>query len=304
MSLIARADANGAGSSAAGTTADSTAAAKRTRGPADGPNTIWSKAPKQVAEGPKGSVNFNKIDGILKDLQIQEMRFVAANNEYADAQRKNSSEKAQKKETYDKVKNDYLSVQIKLGEAIEAETKRLSRPSSISRTGSDLRDSRDVRRLENAILDHAKLSSQQGPVQDAILENRRLRAPRELSELSAKMGATVLKPNQTKEQENILADAKDFVSGIRPEDKDLTPAEITKKRLDRLEELLRTVTTREDPSTRQIQKFNSSLYTDLINKIRLSIDDNTAVDALTKKYSGQGPVPSPRDQGPVLSPRD
>src|SRR5262249_42491539 len=223
---VTRADANGAGS---GTTADGVAPAKRARGPADDPHTTWSRVPKEkeVAEGPKtsASLNFTKIDEILKDLPFAEMRLVGANNNYANAQKNNSPEKAALKQTYENEKNNYLHAQAKLGEAIEAETKRLSRPSSISRIGHGLRDSGDVRRLEDVILTHAKLSNQQGQVQDAILENRRLRAPRELSDLSANMRAAgyVLKSDQIKEQENIIADAKDYVIGRRQEENDLTP---------------------------------------------------------------------------------
>jgi hypothetical protein len=301
MSLIGRADANGAGSasSAADTKPDRTAPTRgKPRGPADDPNTTWSKAPKQVAEGPKitfsklPKINFTKIDKILNDLPFAELRLAGANNDYRDAQIKNSPEKQEKKQKYEDVKKDYLNVQIQLGEAIDAETKRLSHPSSISLVRHGLSDSGDVRRLEDAILTHAKLSGQQGQVQDAVLENRRLRAPRELSDLSAKMRATsyVLKPNQIKEQENIIADARDSVIGRRGEENDLTPEEVTKKRFDRLSELLDTVTTRKDPVTGQDQKFDPHLYDLLISNIKAQMGpfndaDDKKFDGLVASYS-------------------
>lgn len=296
---VTRADANGAGSGSSavpdGPTPDSAPRARR-HGPADGPNTTWSDVPKAVAEGPKtsarsGSLNFTKIDEILKDLPFAEMRLVGANNKYANAQKDKSPEKDVLQQTYENVKKDYLRAQAKLGEAIEAETKRLSRPSSISRIGHGLRNSGDVRRLEDVILTHAKLSNQQGQVQDAILENRRLRAPRELSDLSANMRAAgyVLKPDQIKEQENIIADAKDYVIGRRQEENDLTPEEVTKKRFDRLTALLDTVTTRNDPVTGQVQKFDPHLYDLLITKINVNMGpfndaDNKKFDGLVASY--------------------
>src|SRR5262249_26539110 len=81
---VTSAEANGAGSGSSavpdGPTPDSAPRARR-HGPADGPNTTWSDVPKAVAEGPKtsarsGSLNFTKIDEILKDLPFAEMRLV------------------------------------------------------------------------------------------------------------------------------------------------------------------------------------------------------------------------------------
>jgi hypothetical protein len=221
-----------------------------------------------------------------------ELRLAAANNAYSAAQSNNSPEKREKKEIYETVKKDYLHVQIQLGEAIDAETKRLSHPSSISPVRSGLSDSGDVRRLEDAILTHAKLSSQQGQAQDAIFENRRLRAPRELSDLSAKMRATsyTLTRNQAKEQQNIIADAMDSVIGRRQEENDLTPEEVTKKRFDRLKELLETVTTRKDPVTGQDQKFDPHLYDLLISNVKAQMGpfndaDDKKFDDLVASYS-------------------
>jgi hypothetical protein len=286
---VSRADANGAGSGSspvsAPTTTDSAASTNGkppTPGLADGPNTTWSQARKghvQVAEASarRASLDLKGINEALDDLEIAELRFVVANNKYA----KNPNDETQ--EVYANAKRRYRDAQINLGMAIENQTKQ-ARDSSVYLPNHGLKNCGEVRQREKQILDRARSPHLRDHLEQAICENRSLRAPRELTALSAKMRATNHQLNhaQTKEAADIIVDATDAVTGKREGDSDLAPNEVTKNKLDRLTKPLDAITTRVE--------FDPVLYKQLTSNIRaqmgsLDAANNKSFDTIVASYS-------------------
>jgi hypothetical protein len=293
---VSRADANGAGSGSspvsAPTTTDSAASTNGkppTPGLADGPNTTWSQARKEhvrVAEASARAVSLDLkgINEALDDLEIAELRFVVANNKYA----KNQDDKT--REVYANAKRLYRDAQITLGLAIEKQTKQAG-DSSLYPRGHGLKNCGEVRQREQKILDRFAAPDLKKHLEQAICENRSLRAPRELTALSAKMQAINHQLNraQTKEAAHIIVDATDAVTGKREGDSDLAPNEVTKNKLDRLTKLLDAITTRVDGVTGNAQKFDPVLYDELTNNIRaqmgsLDAANNESFDTIVASY--------------------
>jgi hypothetical protein len=277
----------GSGSSpvSAPTTTDSAASTNGkppTPGLADGPNTTWSQARKghvQVAEASarRASLDLKGINEALDDLEIAELRFVVANNKYA----KNPNDETQ--EVYANAKRRYRDAQINLGMAIENQTKQ-ARDSSVYLPNHGLKNCGEVRQREKQILDRARSPHLRDHLEQAICENRSLRAPRELTSLSAKMRATNHQLNhaQTKEAADIIVDATDAVTGKREGDSDLAPNEVTKNKLDRLTKPLDAITTRVE--------FDPVLYKQLTSNIRaqmgsLDAANNKSFDTIVASYS-------------------
>jgi hypothetical protein len=278
---VARTDANGAGSGISPVSAPTTTdgAASTTGGLADGPNITWSKTrPVRVADASArpASLNLNGIIEALNELELAELAFVAEHNKHA----KNPNAE---REVYDKAKDLYKKAQIKLGEAIEKQTNRLARDSSVYPRGRGLKNCGDVRQWGQQILDRTPSPHLKSHLEEAFRENRRLCAPRALIALSQAMAAKhKLNDAQAKEGRDIIADATDAVTGKREGDDDLTREEVTKNQLDRLENLLKTIETRMDGH----QRFNAVLYNELINKLRGQIDqaNNGRFDTLVKEF--------------------
>jgi hypothetical protein len=287
---VARADANGAGSgispASAPTTTDSAASTKG--GLADGPNVTWSKARKEHvrvadASARPASLNLKRINEALDEVELAEFRFVAAHNQHA----KNPN--AESRDVYDKAKEQYRNAQIKLGLAIEAQTNRQARDSSVYRRGHGLKNCGDLRQREQKILDQAAAPHLRDHLEKAVRENRSLRAPPALIALSQAMAKHKLNDAQAKEGRHIIADATDAVTGKREGDDDLTREEVIKKQLDRLENLLKTITTRVDSVTGEVHKFDKDLYNQLTENIRAKMDhldpaNNQSFDDLVAKY--------------------
>jgi chaperonin cofactor prefoldin len=285
---VARTDANGAGSRtspvSANTTTDS--ATSTTGGLADGPNTTWRKEPVRVADASArpASLNFRRIKESLGNVGFAELRFVAAHNQHVQ-KRSDESEKA-----YNEAKKQYGDAQINLGETIKDETNRLARDSSVYRRGHGLKNCGDLRQWERKILDQAGHPHERDQLEKAICENRSLRAPRELIALSQAMASKHrLNDTQAKEGRHIIADGTDAVTGKREGDDDLTREEVVKKQLDRLDNLLKTITTRVDGATGEVHKFDKALYSQLTENIRAKLGDldpanNQSFDDLVRKY--------------------
>ena len=304
---VSRADANGAGSGssavAAPTTTDRAAPGKAAPKPglADGPNTTWSTARKgqvQVAEGSarRGSIDFTKINVALNEVVFAEFRFVAANNEYA-----TNPNHEPTKAKYEEANRKYKIAQTDLGLAIEDQTEKAG-DSSLYRRGHGLKNCGEVRQREQKILDCAASPHLKDHLEQAILENRSLRAPRELGALSAKMQETnhKLNPAQTREAAFIIADATEAVTGKREGDGDLPPEQVTKNKLDRLTKLLATVTTRVDAVTGKAQKFDPGLYDQVAGKIKAEMGpldeaSNQSFDAIVASHR---PVDAELNFGP------
>ena len=280
---VGKADANGAGSVTppAPATTDDAAPGKGTPGAglANGANTTWSTARRQVqvAEASKrsGSLNFKAIDNAFNDLQFAKLRFVHANNDYV------AKQTGETRETYENEKRRYRTAQMDFGILIAKQTDGLAGDSSIYPAGHGLKNSAQVRRLEQKILDHAASPFFKDHFERAISENRDVRAPRELKALSAKMQEGELKSTQKGEAAHIIGDATDAVVGKHWEDEDLGPDQVTKNRLERLDKLLKAAT------TGNAQKFDPSLFDKLTAKIRSEMDPAAIkeFDDIVAKYS-------------------
>ena len=292
---VSKADANGAGSIgspvSAATTTDSAAPAEGMPKPglANGANTTWSTARKhvQVAEVPKrsASLDFKRIGQRLDELELAELRFVFANNNYV------KNQNGETRKAYANEKERYGKAQIEFGLFIENQTNERARDSSLYLRGHGLKNCAEVRQLEGKIVDHAPSPHSKDRLEKAIRENRALRAPRELRALSAKMQETNNKLNsaQTREGTHIIADATEAVTGRREEDSDLPPNEVTKNQLDRLNKLLDAATKTEDGVTGNAKKFDPALYDQLTDNIRgqmgqLDPDSNASFDTIVASY--------------------
>src|SRR5262245_49577874 len=211
--MVDRINASGAGSGISpvspATTTDSAASTKG--GLADGPNTTWRKEPVRVADASArtASLNFKRIKEALDKVELAEFRFVAAHNQHV----KNPN--AESQEVSDKAKEQYGNAQIKLGETIEDETKRLAQDSSVYRRGHGLKNCGDLRRREQQIFDQAAHPHLRDHLEIAVCENRSLRAPRELIALSQAMAKHQLNNSQISEGRHIIADGTDAVTGKR-----------------------------------------------------------------------------------------
>jgi hypothetical protein len=291
---VGKADANGAGSVTppAPATTDDAAPGKGTPGAglANGANTTWSTARRQVqvAEASKrsGSLNFKAIDNALNDLQFAKLRFVHANNDYV------AKQTGETRETYENEKRRYRTAQMDFGILIAKQTDGLAGDSSIYPAGHGLKNSAQVRRLEQKILDHAS-GPQRKRVQEAINQNRGLRAAREARALSAKMQETNGKLNQTQKSEavHIIGDATDAVTGKHREDDNLPASLITTMRLDRFDTLLDAATTDYGNG----QKLDLGLYVQLTDNIRaqmgaLDADSNKDFGDIVAKYREAAPI--------------
>jgi hypothetical protein len=96
-----------------------------------------------------------------------------------------------------------------------------------------------------------------------------------------------LNDTQDKERRDIIDDATDAVTGKREGDDDLASKEMIKTtQLDRLENLLKTITTRVDSVTGEVHKFNKDLYNQLTKNIMEKIDpaNNQSFDDLVTQY--------------------
>jgi hypothetical protein len=293
---VSKADANGAGSVSppvpAPATTDRVARGKGTSGAghANGANTTWSTARKQVqvAEASKrsGSLNFKAIDAALDDLTFAELRFVGAYNSYI------KDKNVETKAAYEKEKDRYKTAQMDFEMFIENQTNGLAADSSVYPAGHGLKNSAQVRRLEQKILDHAS-GPQRKRVQEAINQNRGLRAAREARALSAKMQETNGKLNQTQKSEavHIIGDATDAVTGKHREDDNLPASLITTMRLDRFDTLLDAATTDYGNG----QKLDLGLYVQLTDNIRaqmgaLDADSNKDFGDIVAKYREAAPI--------------
>jgi hypothetical protein len=190
---------------------------------------------------------------------------------------------------YDNAKEQYGKAQIKLGLAIEAQTNAKAGDSSVYRRGHGLKNSGDLRRREQQILDQAAHPHLRNHLEIAVRENRSLRAPRELIALSQAMAKHQLNNTQISEGRHIIADGTDAVTGKREGDDDLTREEVIKEQLDRLDNLLKTITTRVDSVTGEVHKFDKDLYNQLTENIRAKMDhldpaNNQSFDDLVAKY--------------------
>jgi hypothetical protein len=201
------------------------------------------------------------------------------------AQDEASQEQQEQQEQYDKAKELYRNAQIKLGMAIEEQTNRPAGDSSLYPPGRGLKNCGKVRQQEKRILDGATPPSRKRLLEEAIQENRSLRAPRELKALNQMTAATQRKLNaaQVNEGRHIIADATDAVTGKREGDDDLTREQVIKNQLERLTKLL-------DGVTGEAQKFDPILYGQLIDNIRAQMGrldpaDNASFDTLVRKYS-------------------
>jgi hypothetical protein len=283
---VARTDANGAGSGtspvSAPTKTDS--AASTTGGLAHGPNTTWRKEPVRVADASarSASLNFKLIKEALDEVELAEFRFVAAHNQHAQNRNKESQQ------AYDEAKKQYGNAQIKLGETIEKETKRLARDSSVYPRGHGLKNCGDLRRREQRILDQETHPHLRDHLEKAVRTNQSLRALPALIALSQTMASKPkLNDTQDKERRDIIDDATDAVTGKREGDDDLASKEMIKTtQLDRLENLLKTITTRVDSVTGEVHKFNKDLYNQLTKNIMEKIDpaNNQSFDDLVTQY--------------------
>ena len=280
---VGRADANGAGSVSppvsAPTTTDSATDAKGMpkAGLANGASTTWSIAPKsvQVAEAPKRS---GSLDEAVEDVQFAKLRFVHANNNYV------GNQTDETRAVYKREKGRYRQAQIGLGEVIDKQANKRASDSSLYPRGHGLKNSAQVRKLEQKILDHTTSPLLKDALKQAISENRSLRAPRELKALSAKMQEGKLNPTQKNEAAHIIGDATDAVIGTHWEDEDQASDKVTKHWLDRLDKLLNTAT------TGNAQKFDPALYDELTANIKSqmgSLDPatNKEFNDIVAKYS-------------------
>lgn len=250
-------------------------------GLADGAPTTWSIAPKsvQVAEAPKrrASLDFKRIDGAVDDLQFAKLRFVVANNNYV------KDQTAETRAAYEKEKDRYKTAQIDFEMVIKEQTD-IAGDSSLYPRGHGLKNSAQVRKLEQKILDHTTSPLLKAELKQAISENRSLRAARELKALSAKMQEGKLNPTQKNEAAHIVGDATDAVTGTHWEDEDQASDKVTTHRLGRLDKLLNTAT------TGNAQKFDPALYDELTANIRSqmgSLDPatNKEFNDIVAKYS-------------------
>jgi hypothetical protein len=162
---VARADANGAGSGSsvvqAGTTADNTKTRPVGAANIDGPNTAWSatrKEPGSKTQDARASapeaLDYTRIIDALDKLSAAEASLRAAFDRH-----KNRQSDDQLYTEYRNAQTEYQYAQIKLGEAIQKETTRVSGPNSSS-ISEGQPDNGKVRELEGIIL--KKLPSQQG----------------------------------------------------------------------------------------------------------------------------------------------
>ncbi len=290
---VSKTDANGAGSVgspvSAPTTTDSAAPAEGMPKPglANGSNTTWSRKVVQVAESSRrpGSLDFKRIGQRLDELELAELRFVFANNNYV----RNPNDETRK--AYANEKERYGKAQIEFGLFIENQTNERARDSSLYLRGHGLKNCAEVRQLEGKIVDHAPSPHSKDHLEKAIRENRALRAPRELRALSAKMQETNNKLNsaQTREGTHIIADATEAVTGRREEDSDLPPNQVAKNQLDRLNKLLDAATKTEDGVTGNAKKVDPALYDQLTDNItgqmgQLDPDSKASFDTIVASY--------------------
>jgi hypothetical protein len=284
---VARTDANagGSGTSPVSAPTKTDSAASTTGGLADGPSITWStarKEPVRVADASarRASLNYERIKKALGNVVLAEFRFVAAHNQHV--QKSNSESKKVSVEA----KAEYRNAQIELGRIIAEETNRLARDSSVYPRGHGLKNCGELRRGEQKILDKAEHPNERDQLEKAICENRSLRAARELIALSQTKAKHPLNNTQTSEGRLIIADGTDAVTGKREGDDDLTREEVTKNQLNRLENLLKTITTRVDSVTGEVHKFDKDLYNQLTKNIMEKIDpaNNQSFDDLVTQY--------------------
>ena len=215
------------------------------------------------------------IKNALENLEIAELRFVAAYNKNITNHDDNTeavSADATKK---------YKDAQIDLGLAIKNQAERLARDSSFR--GHGLKNCADVRQWEKKILDQVATPDLKSRLARAVHENEGLRATHELIVLS--QTTKPLNADQIKEGRHIIADATGGVIGRREGEED---QEVTRNQLNRLETLLKTITTRED-SAGQVQKFDRGLYNELTENIKaqmghLDPNDNRRFEELVTEY--------------------
>lgn len=232
-----------------------------------------------------GSLDFKRIGQRLDELELAELRFVFANNNYV----RNPNDETRK--AYANEKERYGKAQIEFGLFIENQTNERARDSSLYLRGHGLKNCAEVRQLEGKIVDHAPSPHSKDHLEKAIRENRALRAPRELRALSAKMQETNNKLNsaQTREGTHIIADATEAVTGRREEDSDLPPNQVAKNQLDRLNKLLDAATKTEDGVTGNAKKVDPALYDQLTDNItgqmgQLDPDSKASFDTIVASY--------------------
>jgi hypothetical protein len=259
---VGRADANGAGSvsppvPAPATTDGATPAkGKPKAGLADGANTTWSTARKDVSKASKSpaSLDFKAIDKALVDLRLAKVQFESASKNYV----KGKTEET--RAAYEKEADRYRKAKIDLGTAIESETERLAADSSLKLDGRLIKNSAKLRGLEQKILNRAAGALDKGLLQSAINDNRRLRLPGELAALTERM-ADPWYPADENEAAAIYADAADGVAGKRLDETGLSSDEVTTIRFHRLDEILK-------GRKREYDICDDGAYARMIKKIR------------------------------------
>jgi hypothetical protein len=275
---VARADANMTGSATsalpAGKTSDDVAPAKGTpsqRGPADDPNTTWLKPakganasarPAQKTSSTLPDDTKRAIDGAFEELnnaQISLGKAIALYNE-----NRNDREL---KEKYQKECDDAGEkvniARANLGEVIKRETEKLALRSSLVPKGerhpnvknqlgkAQLPSVRMVRHWEQVVVDTYKgFPAAQAEIKRQNHFAELFRLAHALKDLGVVMNATNdnLTAFQKEERDNIAADARNYVTGPRPEEAGLNGDELTKERLKRFDTLLTRVTKVTDPS--------------------------------------------------------
>ena len=169
---------------------------------------------------------------------------------------------------------------------IDNQMKR-AQDSSVYPRGHGLKNSAQVRQLEQKILNHAATPFLKGYLAEAISQNRGLRAPGELKALSAKMQESHdnLNRDQKIEAAHIISDATDAVTGNHSDEAGL-PLDVV--RLGRFEKLVDAATT-SNGVTGNAQKFDLDLYDQVTANIRskmgvLDADSNKQFDDIVAKY--------------------
>jgi hypothetical protein len=163
--------------------------------------------------------------------------------------------------------------------------KKRAEDSSLYPRGHGLKNSGQVRQLEQKILDHAKTPLLKSYLAEAINENRGLRAPDELKALSVKIQMQAknggLHPAQKIEATHIIKDTTDAVIGQHWDEAGLLPDLVTTVRLGRLDQLL-------DGVTGTAEKFDVDLFDQVTANIKSKMygpNENTKeFDEIAAKY--------------------
>ena len=243
-------------------------------GNTDGPNTTWSTT---APAGTNVPLDLTAVRAALQHRLAAKFAFDVARQHYADYSGKDAEAAcivAEEEETV---------ARWKLAAAIGRETERVSGASTISphmRRPADLL--RAQQRIDSAF---AGTPYEQGHIRDGLRLNQRRRLHTELAELGIAMRAqgNRLRPEQTAEKDEIIADAGNWVAGSRA-GSGASPSPGIDEQFKRLKDLLEDVCSD--------RNFDPDLFAAIVARCRSDIgitgkDDLKRFNDLAAEYSSR-----------------